>query len=61
MIKQNQFEAFLKVRDSGVTNMFDTKRVAMEMCKLGSISFPGEVKEIISDFDELSEKFNSEE
>ena len=56
VITKAQFDDFIRVRDSGKTNMFDVATVAMLSDDLEET----EVRFILSNFDWLDKKFNSE-
>lgn len=59
-ITLEKFDAFIEVRDSGVTNMFDSTRVAMEAYDQCGVSLSRkDVIEIISNFDELAKRFEN--
>ena len=55
MITREQFEAYEKVRRSGVTNMFDTRIVSA----LSGLT-KDEIIEIMKDYGNLKEKYNGE-
>ena len=52
MIDKEKFEAYEAVRTSGVTNMFDVRFV----CELSSLT-RDEVKDIMKNYTEYSEKY----
>lgn len=52
MIERHQFEAYKEVQESGEVNMFDVKSVSM----LSGLEVD-EVKEIITNYDKLSEQY----
>lgn len=51
-ITQEQFNAYERVRASGVTNMFDTRKVS-QLSKLGRMT----IHVIMKNYGELKEKF----
>ncbi|MDD3608065.1 MAG: DUF5049 domain-containing protein [Candidatus Moranbacteria bacterium] len=58
MITEDQFKAFLTVRDSGVTNMFDIPAVVKYAKKMTGVKLSKEnCLEIIRDFMQLGYKF----
>jgi hypothetical protein len=58
MITKEQFSAFLMVRDSGVTNMFDIPAVIKYAKKMTGVKLSKETcLEIIRDFMQLGYKF----
>ncbi len=57
MITQEQFEVFEDIRDSGITNMFNVRRV----CELsGGVLDWEDCMEIIKNYSELKNKFMPE-
>ena len=52
-ITKEDFDKFMKVRNSGLTNMFDADTVS-RLSKLDK----GKVRHIIHNFDELYDKYN---
>jgi hypothetical protein len=58
MVTKEQFLAYLAVRDSGATNMFDIKAVAKYAKKLAGISLSREIcLEIMRDFMKLKYEY----
>lgn len=61
MITEDQFKAFLIVRDSGVTNMFDIPAVVKYAKKMAGVKLSKEnCLEIIRDFMQLGYKFGKQ-
>ena len=58
MITEEQFRAFITVRDSGVTNMFDIPAVVKYAKKMTGVTLSKEIcLEIIRDFLKLGHTF----
>ena len=59
-ITREQFEAYEKVRESGVTNMFDRRRVIEYMDDLYEVSLSKEqYLELIRNYAQLKAKYNN--
>ena len=58
MVTKNQFTAYLAVRDSGVTNMFDTKAVIKYAKKFSGVTLERkDCLEIMANFSKLKYEY----
>lgn len=61
MVTKEQFQAYLTVRDSGVTNMFDTKAVIKYAKKFSGVNLERkDCLEIMANFSKLKYEFSGE-